>query len=143
MLLCTQPDWWALATAAADGNGAEPSVAAVPSTAAELAAAANGDAPRKAQSLASVGLEGGWTAPLVEGPRRPHPRYEHAVTVIGTRLFVVGGNAGVVPFEGVAGQKDRRTERQRQTDIKKRQTDRKADGQIDSKSQGRAVDGRG
>ena len=37
---------------------------------------------------------GEWTAVVVEGSKRPPPRYEHAHAVLGNSMYIIGGNCG-------------------------------------------------
>ncbi len=79
-----QPNWWGLSKAHQQTLSA---------------LADNGDADAADGAyFASPALEaapvGVWSAPYVEGPKRPPPRYEHASAVVGSQLFVFGGNCG-------------------------------------------------
>ena len=92
-----QPNWWGLSKAHQQTLSA---------------LADNGDADAaEGAYFASPTLEaapvGVWSAPYVEGPKRPPPRYEHASAVIGSQLFVFGGNCGgsCACFLGYACQK--------------------------------------
>ncbi|KAL4422567.1 hypothetical protein ABPG75_008764 [Micractinium tetrahymenae] len=111
------PDWWVQHTATANGNDvAEASAAAPPAangTAEKQAAAAaaghpDASAPAaaaapplpppallpKTRSVAEVVVEGSWVSPYISSDKRPPPRYEHATALIGSELFVIGGNYG-------------------------------------------------
>ena len=79
-----QPNWWGLSKAHQQTLSA---------------LADNGDADAaEGAYFASPALDaapvGVWSAPYTEGPKRPPPRYEHASAVIGSQLFVFGGNCG-------------------------------------------------
>lgn len=101
------PDWWALHTAAANGSaeaadstppaangvaGSQPAAAGSSGTPA-AAAAATPPLP-KTRSVAEVVVEGSWVSPYISSDKRPPPRYEHATALIGSELFVIGGNYG-------------------------------------------------
>lgn len=81
-----QPDWWALAKAhkhklsllAAEEHAGDP----------------DGSGYFSSPPLEAVPV-GVWSAPFVEGPKRPPPRYEHAAAALGPNLYIVGGNCGV------------------------------------------------
>lgn len=101
------PNWWAQHTAAADDNSeaAEPPHPAANGTAPKQpagtggtgapAAAAAPPAPLpKTRSVAEVVVEGSWVSPYISSDKRPPPRYEHATALIGSELFVIGGNYG-------------------------------------------------
>ncbi len=82
-----QPNWWGLSKAHQQTLSA---------------LADNGDAEAaEGVYFASPALEaapiGVWSAPYVEGPKRPPPRYEHASAVIGSQLYIFGGNCGGSP----------------------------------------------
>lgn len=82
-----QANWWALAKAHQQKLSA---------------LAENGDADAADGGyFASPALEaapiGVWSAPYVEGPKRPPPRYEHASAAIGSQLYIFGGNCGGSP----------------------------------------------
>ncbi|CAL8471826.1 g11368 [Coccomyxa elongata] len=80
-----QPDWWALAKAhkhrlsllAAEEHAGDP----------------DGSGYFSSPPLEAVPV-GVWSAPFVEGPKRPPPRYEHAAAALGPNLYIVGGNCG-------------------------------------------------
>jgi hypothetical protein len=79
-----QPNWWALAKAhqrklnALAENG-------------DADAADGGYFVSPALEAAPIGV---WSAPYVEGPKRPPPRYEHASAAVGSQLYISGGNCG-------------------------------------------------
>jgi hypothetical protein len=50
--------------------------------------------PVKSRSVAEVVVEGSWVSPYIASDRRPPPRYEQSMTLIGNYLYVVGGNCG-------------------------------------------------
>jgi hypothetical protein len=106
-------DWWSQHTASSNGGGA----AELSADAAAPAPTANGDsgaqaeapaAPQaagaaaaavaalrpKSRSVAEVVVEGSWVSPYISSDKRPPPRYEHATAIIGSELFIVGGNYG-------------------------------------------------
>lgn len=109
------PDWWAHHTgAAAVGNGTEggeaPAANGVPS--AQPADGAQAGAPPqappapKSRSVAEVVVEGSWVSPYISSDKRPPPRYEHATALVGSELFIIGGNYGGWPgVEGVCRQR--------------------------------------
>jgi hypothetical protein len=80
---CAQPDWWELA----QKHAHKLSLLAADSS----DAAAGEGALFQSPALEAAPL-GAWSAPYVEGPKRPPPRYEHATATIGASLYVVGGN---------------------------------------------------
>lgn len=106
------PDWWTPAAAAAweaqqraaaeapAEAAAEGAPAAAPSPAPAAPAAGlqtaraslNPVPPVKNRSVAEVVVEGSWVSPYIASDRRPPPRYEHATALVGSQLFVVGGN---------------------------------------------------
>ena len=115
-------DWWPqhVATASngdavlapANGGGADGEVLPSPATEALAAAAANTEAASpeassppqrlgtaappllKTRSVAEVVVEGSWVSPYISSDRRPPPRYEHATSLVGSELVIVGGNYG-------------------------------------------------
>lgn len=48
----------------------------------------------KSRSVADVVVEGSWVSPYISSDRRPPPRYEQALCVVGNALYVIGGNCG-------------------------------------------------
>lgn len=50
--------------------------------------------PAKSRSVAEVVVEGSWVSPYIASERRPPPRYEQAMALVGTHLYVMGGNWG-------------------------------------------------
>ncbi|KAG7671615.1 putative Acyl-CoA-binding domain-containing protein 5 [Nannochloris sp. 'desiccata'] len=48
----------------------------------------------KSRSVAEVVVEGSWVSPYIASDRRPPPRYEQSMALIGNYLYVVGGNCG-------------------------------------------------
>ena len=86
--LHAQPDWWALAQRHAH------KLSLLAADEAENEAGGNA-AHFQSPALEAAPL-GEWSSPFVEGPKRPPPRYEHAVAAIGPNLYVVGGNCGTV-----------------------------------------------
>ncbi len=48
----------------------------------------------KNRSVAEVVVEGSWVSPYIASDRRPPPRYEQSMALIGNYLYVVGGNCG-------------------------------------------------
>ena len=103
----TQPDWWALSQQespepSSESAGAAP--AAAPTAAADAAASSpaalptqNGHALQTPSSLDEAGQPGEWVPIETAGPKRPPPRYEHAVAVIGSSMYMVGGNCSMSP----------------------------------------------
>ncbi|KAL6782490.1 hypothetical protein ACKKBG_A06980 [Auxenochlorella protothecoides x Auxenochlorella symbiontica] len=69
-------------------------VGAGASTAASLPPAPAAPAPpaHKPRSVAEVVVEGSWVSPFIAAPRKPAPRYEHAVALLGPRAYVLGGS---------------------------------------------------
>ena len=51
-------------------------------------------APPKSRSVAEVVVEGSWVCPYIATPKKPPPRYEHAVALVGSKMILVGGNYG-------------------------------------------------
>ncbi|KAK2079446.1 hypothetical protein QBZ16_003138 [Prototheca wickerhamii] len=45
----------------------------------------------KTRSVAEVVVEGSWVSPFIASSRRPPPRYEHAVALLGSKMVVLGG----------------------------------------------------
>ncbi|PRW20510.1 acyl- -binding domain-containing 4 [Chlorella sorokiniana] len=98
------PSWWAQHTgASAIGNGGEAGEAptangvasAGPSAAAQQAGAPPPAPPAaKSRSVAEVVVEGSWVSPYISSDKRPPPRYEHATALVGSELFIIGGNYG-------------------------------------------------
>ncbi|PSC67948.1 acyl-binding domain-containing 4-like isoform X1 isoform A [Micractinium conductrix] len=107
------PAWWAQHTAGGAGAGADDTPAANGVPPPPAAAAADGDAAPsasapaaapppppppvpapKTRSVAEVVVEGSWVSPYISSDKRPPPRYEHATALIGSELYVVGGNYG-------------------------------------------------
>ncbi|RMZ56230.1 hypothetical protein APUTEX25_002420 [Auxenochlorella protothecoides] len=64
-------------------------VGAGASTAASLPPAPAAPAPpaHKPRSVAEVVVEGSWVSPFIAAPRKPAPRYEHAVALLGPRAY--------------------------------------------------------
>lgn len=58
------------------------------------AATAAGQANPKSRSVAEVVVEGSWVCPYIASAKKPPPRYEHAVALVGNRMIVAGGNYG-------------------------------------------------
>jgi len=48
----------------------------------------------KSRSVAEVVVEGSWVSPYIASDRRPPPRFEQSMALIGNYLYVVGGNCG-------------------------------------------------
>ena len=48
----------------------------------------------KSRSVAEVVIEGSWVSPYIASDRRPPPRYEQAMALVGTEVFIIGGNCG-------------------------------------------------
>ena len=99
-----QVNWYELSTSPAT-EAAQPDLLRGTATDALAAAAASTQSqsdgaeaaeqqPAERRSLQDSCEVGAWTAPTVDGPRRPHARYEHAVAGLGLRMFLVGGNHG-------------------------------------------------
>ncbi|GMH36106.1 hypothetical protein BSKO_03974 [Bryopsis sp. KO-2023] len=90
-----QPNWW--------GIGSNPAPAAPQQTAAptpapadapsNLAPATNGGGPSSEQRLSEAAAEGSWSTPYLDGASKPAPRYEHGMAVMGSKMFVIGGNS--------------------------------------------------
>lgn len=79
-----QPNWWALAKAHQQKLSAM-------AESREADSAEGGYFASPALEAAPLGV---WSAPYVEGPKRPPPRYEHASAAIGLQLYIFGGNCG-------------------------------------------------
>lgn len=99
------PGWWAHHTGgaaeAAAVNGGEGGAAPTANGTAGTAAAAPqaGAAPPapsgpKSRSVAEVVVEGSWVSPYISSDKRPPPRYEHATALVGSELYIIGGNYG-------------------------------------------------
>lgn len=97
------PEWWAQHTGtAADTNGTEGGeapaangVAAAAGAAQQAGGAQPPAAPApKSRSVAEVVVEGSWVSPYISSDKRPPPRYEHATALVGSELFIIGGNYG-------------------------------------------------
>ena len=98
------PDWWAHHTSgaaagaggaggeapAANGVGVPPPAGGAP-PAAPPPPAPPAPTPR---SVAEVVVEGSWVSPYISSDKRPPPRYEHATALVGSELFIIGGNYG-------------------------------------------------
>lgn len=80
-----QPDWWALSKAHKHKLAL---------LAAEESVGDQDGGPHFASPALEAAPLAVWSSPYVEGPKRPPPRYEHAVAAIGPDLYVVGGNCG-------------------------------------------------
>lgn len=50
--------------------------------------------PVKSRSVAEVVVEGSWVSPYIASDRRPPPRYEQAMALVGNHLYIIGGNCG-------------------------------------------------
>ncbi|KAK9844326.1 hypothetical protein WJX74_000823 [Apatococcus lobatus] len=97
-----QPDWWARSHEARPQPSSKPPVAATAAAPAPAATATapsppaapteNGHVPGASSSLEEAGQPGEWFPVETSGPKRPPPRYEHAVAVIGSSMYMVGGN---------------------------------------------------
>ncbi|GAQ79092.1 Acyl CoA Binding Protein [Klebsormidium nitens] len=72
-------------TAKEAANGATPVVASKPEV--------KEPEVTRVESFRSISKFDQWISPFVSG-RRPPPRYQHEVAVVGDQLFVVGGNSG-------------------------------------------------
>ena len=101
------PAWWAQHTAGGAGAGAgdTPAANGVPPPSARAPAAAPPPPPPpvpapKTRSVAEVVVEGSWVSPYISSDKRPPPRYEHATALIGSELYVVGGNYGALALQG-------------------------------------------
>ncbi|KAI7839120.1 hypothetical protein COHA_007124 [Chlorella ohadii] len=99
------PGWWAhhtgAAAEAAAANGGEGGAAPTANgTAGTAAAAPQAGAPPpapsgpKSRSVAEVVVEGSWVSPYISSDKRPPPRYEHATALVGSELYIIGGNYG-------------------------------------------------
>lgn len=107
------PDWWpqhqaagdiengaAVADSNTDDSAANGTAKAAPAAEAAPAAAAAMQPPPgarlvpKSRSVTEVVVEGSWVSPYISSDKRPPPRYEHATALIGSELFVIGGNYG-------------------------------------------------
>ncbi|KAI3430306.1 hypothetical protein D9Q98_004902 [Chlorella vulgaris] len=107
------PDWWpqhqaagdiangaAVADSNTDDSAANGTAKAAPAGEAAPAAAAAPQPPPgarlvpKSRSVTEVVVEGSWVSPYISSDKRPPPRYEHATALIGSELFVIGGNYG-------------------------------------------------
>lgn len=101
------PDWWAqhqasgvgapTANGTAEGAPAAAAGEAPPAAPPAPAAAGGGRPAPKSRSVTEVVVEGSWVSPYISD-RRPPPRYEHATALIGSELFIVGGNYGAPAF---------------------------------------------
>eukprot|EP00887_Chlorella_sp_A99_P000351 scaffold13.g351.t1 len=101
-------DWWTVIQAGAgaeqvhiNGTGEAAAEAEAADAAAPEAEAAAPPAPAppsapspKARSVAEVVVEGSWVCPYIASAKKPPPRYEHAVALVGNRMVLVGGNYG-------------------------------------------------
>ena len=104
MIACDeQPDWWAVSQKETPEPSSKPASAMPPAASPAAAAAApgpspaaapaeNGHAPGPPSSLDGVGQPGEWVPVETNSPKRPPPRYEHAVAVISSSMYMVGGN---------------------------------------------------
>jgi hypothetical protein len=106
-------DWWAqhqadpAAPHAANGTAAAaPPSAAADADAAPAAALPPPPAARalpRSRSVTEVVVEGSWVSPYISSDKRPPPRYEHAAAMVGSELFIIGGNYGAQGGEWVGG----------------------------------------
>ena len=102
-----QSDWWALSQQDSPEPSDKPAAAApaaAPAAAADAAASSpaalpmqNGHTLQTPLSLDEAGQSGEWVPVETTGPKRPPPRYEHAVAVIGSSMYMVGGNCSMSP----------------------------------------------
>lgn len=94
MTAIAQPHWWLRSSSA---GGVQPNnvPAQASGTQHEQQAQANGVADQGDQDGADAAEAGSWTAPAVGGDRRPAARYEHAVALVDSCMYLVGGNSGV------------------------------------------------
>lgn len=69
-----QPNWYSYSS-----NGAEP------------AAEANG---HTGMGLRSLPCDDTWRSPWVVAEKHPHPRFEHTCCLIGSTMYLFGGNTG-------------------------------------------------
>ena len=46
----------------------------------------------KRRSVAEVLVEGSWVSPYIDDSQRPTPRYEHSVALMGSKVYLIGGN---------------------------------------------------
>ena len=92
-----QPNWWALSQGDEQTEATSqppvtappaPPVAAIPPASPKQ----NGHIAAPAESLQEVRVPGEWVLVDTGGPKRPPPRYEHAVATIGSSMYMVGGN---------------------------------------------------
>jgi hypothetical protein len=86
-----QPNWWLRSNSTGDAQPVEEASSAQEPAQPQQQVHANGVAKPEAMDAAEAGS---WMAPAVGGERRPAARYEHAVALVGNRMFLVGGNSG-------------------------------------------------
>jgi hypothetical protein len=90
-----QPDWWEARESgryAASSDKADST--APPTSSASAAASQQGAPPLSSRSVAEVVVEGSWVSPYILSEKKPPPRYEHAVALVNSQIFVSGGNCG-------------------------------------------------
>ena len=105
-----KPDWWTPEVATAfEAQEQEKSTNGTESTDSTKSAAttpipnsaplhpspsAVNSVPVKSRSVAEVVVEGSWVSPYIASDRRPPPRYEQAMALVGNHLYIIGGNCG-------------------------------------------------
>lgn len=96
------PDWWGPDVATAwdeeSRNFQEQQQAGPPENGDNQTSSPRGPsnhtAPMKSRSVAEVVVEGSWVSPYIASDRRPPPRYEQAMALVGNLLYIIGGNCG-------------------------------------------------
>lgn len=53
--------------------------------------------------LRSMPSDDCWRTPWVVAEKHPHPRFEHSCCLIGSTMYVFGGNTGALTSPAVAG----------------------------------------
>ena len=122
-VLMVQPSWWdeyesginssqssphrelPVSSSIPESNGTPSSPAASPrrpaangSSHSEASDTLKAQHKRKATSLSeaiqTVATPGQWASPMQSDSKHPPPRYEHAASLVGHSLYVIGGNCG-------------------------------------------------
>jgi len=132
-VLMVQPSWWdeyesginssqssphrelPVSSSIPESNGTPSSPAASPrrpaangSSHSEASDTLKAQHKRKATSLSeaiqTVATPGQWASPMQSDSKHPPPRYEHAASLVGHSLYVIGGNCGepAISWSGAA-----------------------------------------
>lgn len=48
--------------------------------------------------LNEAASDGSWSTPYFPEDKKPFPRYEHGVAVIGAKMYIIGGNSSITQY---------------------------------------------